>query len=147
MAIRTRSERYHFAGATEKIGCGIELTTEALIELVAQRFPELVDWRTFQSPSLEVANTTGAVGMYQTYEYFQLDRGTEPTDRVARPFRRMGEGAPVPSLRLSTRNLVTDDGHPRCGHYQFAPGDDINAEQCDMVLNHEGQHGKVTPLR
>ena len=120
-----------------KMGRGIEFTNEALVELIRQRFPNLLDWEaitTCSTPHVVTSTETNTTGLF-----FYLPDGwlgneaDEPV--IASPFRRIGEGAPVPTSNMRLHNLVLTDGKARCGRFL---GPDI--DQCCGEVGHEGEH-------
>src|SRR5687768_11062196 len=118
-----------------KWGVGVELTMEALIALIRERFPNLVDWEAItMMPSVEYSAPTQTWGMYFT------SSGLYPAtdESVGMPLRRVWEGGPVPTTRLRLASVDFDDGTPRCGYYYGS------IVQCADVLGHEGEHTPET---
>lgn len=143
-----RAERqgrfFQSRGPKIKIARGIEMTNEALVELIQQRFPDLVDWRYFLSPSVRVNEERDTIVLTKTHAYYEQDRYEFPSADATYwhglgDWRRVGEGAPVPMMYVPQDMIRLPDGSPRCGYL-------VGEKQCGMVLNHEGQHGEVIPL-
>lgn len=110
-----------------KFGRGIEISVEALVEILHQRFPTMADWDTLSNmvPQVSVDPQMGIVGLYF------VGRGEPPIEgESAFPLRRIAERAPVPSTVIATPHLLTPAGVPRCG-YQHS-----NGEQCRLRNGH-----------
>lgn len=123
-----------------KRGRGVELTVEALIEVLAERFPDAVDWDAMRraNPAVEYSAPTSQLGLYFTW---RNDRHEDPL--VSSPARPIGEGAPTPVHHFSLSNIWTDQTHTvqRCGHYTNLYGEHHEiaspGSQCSLPRGHE----------
>lgn len=117
-----------------KWGRGIEFTTEALVALIAQRYPNLLDWKGLAGvmPAFDYVVQMETWGMYFTH----IGIGGEPhrDSDVIFQLRRISEGAPIPTKSMRLSNVALEDGTPRCGWYL---SQDL---QCSLGLGHDGDH-------
>ena len=117
-----------------KTGRGIELTTEALIELIRQRFPNLVDWEMLanHTPGMNHDPATGLCRMYFSW----IGEDDDRPDTGAFPIWRVGEGAPIPVVRIGVQNLKIGPETNRCGYFEGRG----SAGQCLQPIGHDGEH-------
>lgn len=106
--------------ARVKAGRGVEFTYEAMVEMIAQRFPNLLDWDASMHVEIDDVPTTRIVG---AYFFGNGDDVREADTSVGFPLRRFAEGAPVPTTMVQFSHLVLDNGLPRCGNFdgRYAP--------------------------
>lgn len=138
---------------TVKVGYGIEMPLEALLELLEQRFPNLVDWNALAgAPFVEYDGATQVFGLYWAG---YVGEDSQFNEEVVRTPLRVGVGAPIPVTRITNDNLSIK-GHPRCGIFPYI-GSDIGLQpraevdrkrriwlsyphQCIRALGHDGEH-------
>jgi hypothetical protein len=141
-----------------KVGTGIELTFETLVEVLRQRFPNALDWeQTYHiTPHLDYSVQTEVVGFYFTGfrpsgnespdEVRSEDSPLPYAKDVALPIRRVGQGAPIPVLHMRLDNVLLEDERPRCGYFfplRLLPSVTYvgpQPEQCVKPVGHEGDH-------
>lgn len=130
-----------------KYGRGVELTYEALIAVIKQRFPNFIDWDEVESmtPHLDWSVQTEVFGLYFTAisDVQRMERASQAAHTV----RRVGQGAPIPTAMLRLDSLVMEDGStPRCGTFEsrsaaLARGlGDVYPRQCVKSRGHVSQH-------
>lgn len=145
-----------------KLGRGIELSTEALLSMIAERFPNLVDWDELSGyvPAVDYSQQTHTWGAYFAFlERHGVRDGVR--EDVVGPLRQISQGAPIPTLHLSDASIWLDKAKTvsRCGWFVKAnegwrqcnrPLGHVDEDHiavcswinCGRDFDHEGGHGK-----
>jgi hypothetical protein len=124
---------------TVKLGVGIEISTEALVEVLRQRFPNIVDWDALPAPQVEYGAPVEMLWLGFTRRQSRFG-GPETNVKVAHPIRTVAEGAPIPTARITARNLRFDTGAARCGQFARLHSSMASVEQCRRVAGHTQDH-------
>jgi hypothetical protein len=116
-----------------KRGRGVEISYEALLAILRDRFPNFVAWDEFEKHFTIDADPQ--VQMLRLWSAGLYDHDAIINDRSVNPVRRIGQGAPIPVAQIGTDSVVRD-GKQRCGT-MLAEG---SAFQCQRIRGHTGEH-------
>lgn len=119
-------------GHPTKIGNGIEMTYEALVDILRLRFPNLISWGDYPLPSVILDEPRQVLTVY----FRAIDTGRWPGDGGAIRSRRIGEGNPMPVILLRADSVSVFGGYSRCGWFSL----DGAARQCEFSDLHPGPH-------